>query len=188
MTVGATMGIVLVSIIAPNAIQLLNKASWVKKTYKNYLGKDNDQKQKIIQSFYYLKRSGLITLTPKNENYVMEITDKGQRKIVEMNLRTLRIESPSKKWDGTWWMAIADIPTELRSQANLLRNKFKDLNIFTLQRSVWVYPFNPKKEIAFISALYGLERYITIFKATELEKEDEIKLRSYYRFLLKKYI
>jgi len=183
LTIGAILGIAAVTVVAPNALQLIGKARWVRRTYKNILSKDSEQRQKITRTFYYLKRRGLVELIPKGENYIMKLTEKGQKKVAEMNLRALKIE-PEKRWDGSWWIAIADIPTELRSQANLFRGKLKELNVYTLQRSVWIYPFNPRKELAFIASLYGLDRYLTVFKATELETEDEGRLKTYYSKLL----
>lgn len=183
LAVGAVAGIASIAVVAPNALQLIGKARWAHKTYKNILSKDREQKQKITRSFYYLKRLGLIEIVPKGDSFIMKITEKGQQKVNEISLRTLKIAA-EKNWDGAWWMAIADIPTELRSQANLFRTKLKELNIYTLQRSVWVYPFNMRKEVSFIAGLYGLNRYLTIFKATELELEDEANLKAYYFKLL----
>ncbi|MFA5991678.1 MAG: hypothetical protein WC794_05555 [Candidatus Doudnabacteria bacterium] len=184
LAVGAAMGVGLITLIAPNALQLLQKAPGIKKSYTNLFSKDLEEKQKLTRGFYYLKRQGLIELVPQGDNYLMSLTEKGQKKVVEMDMRSISIPK-SRKWDGYWWFIIADIPTEMRSQANLFRQKLKDLNIFTLQRSVWVYPFSPKRELTFISAFFGLENYVTIFKATELENEDETRLKTYYHKLLR---
>src|SRR6185503_2805176 len=68
LAVGAVLGIASVTVVAPNALQLIGKARWAAKTYKNILSKDREQKHKITRSFYYLKRHGLIELIPKGEN------------------------------------------------------------------------------------------------------------------------
>ncbi len=180
----AVLGLVLVSAIAPNALQLLNKVSWARKTYRNLGTKKRDQKNKLAQAFYYLRRHNYVELVPNGQNFIMKITDKGQQRIKEIGFRNLDIKKQAQ-WDGSWWVIIADIPTELRGQANQFRKKIKELGLYTLQRSVWFYPFNPKDEIAFLAKTYGLDRYITTFKATEMENEDEDNLKSYFKPLLK---
>ena len=177
--VGAILGLASVSVIAPNAPQLINKVKWGSNTYRSLASKKRDQKNKIAQTFHYLKRNGLVELIPNKDDYLMKITKKGQEKLIEMNLRTLSIKKP-KKWDFSWWIIIADIPTELRSQAHSFREKIKELGLYTLQKSVWVFPFDPRDEINFIAKLNELDQYITTFKASELESEDEIKLKKFF--------
>jgi DNA-binding transcriptional regulator PaaX len=172
---------VAVTAIAPNALKLINQAKWVHKTYNSLGSKKSDQRKKIIHTFYYLKRQGLISLENVEGEYFLKITKKGEEKVQKMNLRTLKIQT-SKKWDGFWWVTIADIPTEMRAQAYAFRKKIKQLGLYTLQKSVWVYPFDPRDEITFIAALNGLDRYITIFKASEMEDEDEANLKSFFKF------
>ena len=177
--IGAVLGVIAITAIAPNALRIINKAKWAKKTYRSLGSKKQDQRKKITSSFYYLKRQGMIELKEKDGNYLMKLTEKGRKRVQKMSLRALKINRP-KKWDGFWWMVIADIPIELRSQAHSFRNKLKQLGLFTLQRSVWVYPFDPRNEIAFIAALNGLDRYITTFKASDLESEDETSLKKFF--------
>ncbi len=177
--IGAVLGIASIAVIAPNALKLVNQAKWVRRTYRSLASKKRDQKNKIVNTFYYLKRNGYVELIPNGNDYLMKITRKGQEKLSEINIRTLTI-GHTNKWEGSWWVIIADIPTEMRSQAHSFRKKIKELGLYTLQRSVWVYPFDPRDEISFIAGLNGLERYITSFKATELENEDEEKLKHFF--------
>ena len=138
----------------------------------------------MAETFYYLRRHGYIELIPQGEDMLMKLTQKGKERVVKMNYRRIKI-SRNAKWDNNWWFVIADIPTELRTQANLFRKKLKELGLFTLQRSVWVYPFDPRNELAFIAKTCGLEQYITTFKAQELESEDEYNLKNFFKGILK---
>lgn len=172
-------GAIAMSLLAPNALQLLKKMPWSRSTYRSRLSKKRDQRRALSKSFYYLRQRGYIELFPKNDDFLVKITERGRQRILEIGLRNLQIKKPAK-WDGAWWIIIGDIPTNLRSQANAFRRKLKELKVSTLQRSVWVYPFDPRNEISFLAALNGIERYITTFRATDLESEDEASLKKIY--------
>ena len=177
---GAVAGIALVTVVAPNALQLINHAPWARKTYKSWATKPNDQRQKITRSFHYLKSRNLIELIPQGDNFLMKITEKGREKLKEMSLKTLKLHR-AKRWDKNWWLVIADIPTDLKSQADIFRKKIKNLGMFTLQKSVWVYPYDVRDEIAFISKYYNLDSYVTTIEAKTLETQDLARLKNHFK-------
>lgn len=176
----ATGGLLTVAVIAPNALKLINTAKWARKTYKNWGSKTQEQKNKIASSFYYLKSRGYVDLEPKNGNFLVKITQKGRGKIIKMNFESLRFKK-EKSWDKKIWLIFADIPVELRSQANVFRKKIKNMGLFTLQRSIWAYPYDIRDEVNFISKYYGLDQYVSIAKTSWLEQEDSQKISEYYK-------
>jgi len=58
------------------------------------------------------------------------------------------------------------------------------LGVFTLQKSVWAYPFNPRDELAFLTKYYGLEQYVITLEATNLDSEDEQNLKNYFKSII----
>jgi hypothetical protein len=176
----AVVGVASLAVIAPNALQLINKAKWVKNTFKGYGTKRRDQKRKIARAFYYLRQQNYVEIIPHGDVFLVKITRYGKKKVAEMELRGLKLNK-QPKWDGNWWLVLADIPVKYRSQINSFRSKIKDLGMRTLQKSVWIYPFDPSDEISFLAKYYGLERFITIIEAKTLEKEDEKNLKSHFK-------
>jgi len=179
LAVVAVLGIAAVSIAAPNALAGIHKIAKLANKFSRLNTKQ--KKRHLTKTFYYLKDSGLIEISPKDGgDFEVKITAKGRKKITRMNF--LRIQVPkTKKWDGRWWLVLADIPTEdYKNQADMFRKKLKNLDLFPLQRTVWAYPYDPRDEIDFIAAHYGIDRFVTCAEVITLDEQDEKKVREHF--------
>lgn len=175
-------GLLTVAAVAPKALQLINKLSWARKTYRGSASKKRDQKKAIARGFYYIKNNSYVKLISKGENTEIKITAKGRKKIRLMNFKSLAVRK--SKWDGKWWFVLADIPTkEFRRSADLLREKFKAMHFYPLQRTVWVYPYDPRDEVDFISSYYRIDRFVTVLQASVVDADDKSKLTRYFKNL-----
>ena len=112
----------------------------------------------------------------------MSLTEKAQRFMGKIGFRTIQIKKP-KLWDKKWWLVAADIPTkEYRLGADQFRKKLKSMNFYFFQKSLWIYPFDPRKEIKFIAVTYGIEKFITVMEINHLDMEDESKAKQFFGF------
>ncbi len=170
------LGIVAVAVVAPNIFKVAKSIPKLRKMIRA----TNKPKETITKTFYYLKKHDYIKLTKSGKNYLIEITEKGKKKFQRMSFENLKIPT-EKKWDNGWWIILADIPKDYRYQADLLRQKIKDLGFYMLQRTAWVYPFDPRKEIAFISAYYGIAKFLTVVKTCSIDEEDNSVLKHHFR-------
>ncbi len=173
-------GIVALTAISPNIVGALAQMAWRGKTYKNSKTKYKEQTQKVTRSIYYLKSKGYIELKAEGEEFLVKIKQKGRKKILKLQFDALEIGRP-KNWDGHWWAVIADIPTPYKRRADLFRDKLKSLGFYFLQRTVWVYPHDPRDEVDFVAAYYQIDRYLTIMRVDQLEPEDEQVMKKYFR-------
>ena len=166
----AMAGVVAVSVVAPNLLQLIPKARKFKQSFRKL--SPNDKRKKITQTFYYLRRSGLVKFEESPGGFLLSLTALGKSRLPKLNMDSLTIKKP-RSWDGHWWMVAGDIPTKnYRQAADQLRQKLKDMGFYPLQRTLWLYPFNPVKELQFILAQFGIERFVTIMEIVRLDKED----------------
>jgi hypothetical protein len=176
----AVAGMLTVAAVAPNALQLIDKLPWARKTYRSLLSKNRDQEKAVARAFYYIKQNSYVKLITKGENVQIKITSKGRKKIKAMNFTSLAV--PKSKWDGKWWFVLADIPTkEFKNSADLFREKLKAMHFYSLQRTVWVYPFDPRDEVDFVSAYFGIERFVTVLQASLVDPDDQKKLKNYFK-------
>ena len=86
----------------------------------------------------------------------------------------MKINIPPK-WDGYWRIVIFDIPEKFKKARNALGKKIKDLGLFPLQKSVFVYPFDCKDEINFVSEFFRVGKFTQYIVAKELDGEKFLK-------------
>lgn len=152
----------------------------VRVPYPGYI-KDKEEKKKFSQALWRLKNSHLIIQKEKSDGkFIVELTEKGRRKIQEIKLADLRIQK-LLDWDKIWRIVIFDIPEKKKFARNILREKLKKWDFFQLQKSVWVCPWPCEKEIEFIIELFGVASYVNIVKAGEIKKDAY--LRQYFHLL-----
>ncbi len=182
LVLSAVAGLATVAVIAPNALQLINKLPWARKTFRSLVTKNRDQKKVLTRAVYYIRQNNYVELVPKGDDVQIKITEKGKQKLKEINLKNLSV--PKQKWDGMWWFVLADIPTEPhRADADRLRKKLKEMGFYFMQRTVWVYPFDPRGEIEFIATHYGIGQYITMLQASAVDQEDERNFKLWFKGL-----
>jgi hypothetical protein len=172
--VAAVTGALAVAIVAPNIFKIMSRSS----RYKSFSVKQRERQ--ITKSFYYLKRKGYIEWDRTGQELLLHITQKGKNKVAQLNFQTMMV-SPSKKWDGQWWLVLADVPQESRRQEDMLRRKLKEMNFYPFQRSVWIYPYSPRTEVEIVSKFYQIERFVTTMRIDEVEKPDRAALLEFFR-------
>ncbi|OGE80828.1 MAG: hypothetical protein A3H72_01900 [Candidatus Doudnabacteria bacterium RIFCSPLOWO2_02_FULL_48_8] len=172
-------GAVSLAIVAPNAVRLLNSVSGRRGLKsKEFNAK---QKQRVLKSVYYLKQQKDVELIPQGKNFLLKVTQKGRSKLRSINFQNLHINKPDN-WDKTWWMVLADIPTKThKSGADQLRRKLKEIGFYSLQRTVWAYPYDPRDEVDFITNYYDLSKFVTVIQVSLLDPSDEQTLRQYFK-------
>lgn len=118
--------------------------------------------KKVSSEIRNLQKSELIIkkiIKTGEGNYNIELTEKGKMRAMEYCLLR-KLEIKDKKWDGKWRMLIFDIPEKLKKGRNALRWKIKKLGFCELQKSVFVIPYECKKEIDFVVGYFDLSPYV----------------------------
>lgn len=177
LAIAGIAGLVMVSVLAPNALQMF-KSAFTKNDNPRISFKD--RQKKLGRSFYYLKDKNYIQLKPKGRDLEIHLTDKGREKLEKLKLDTLEIRKPLF-WDGKFWQIAADIPVQYRKGADSLRNKLKQMNFYSLQRTLWFYPYDPRKEIEVLTSEYNIDRFVTVMKIAKLDYLDNKILRDYFK-------
>lgn len=170
-------GLMMVSIAAPNALKIFKSSL---KTRDGGRMPFKDRQKKLMRSFYYLKDKDYVKLQPKGKDLEIHITEKGKRKIKALKLNTLEVKKPLY-WDGKFWQVAADIPVEYRKGADALRNKLKQMGFYSLQRTLWFYPYDPRKQIELLTDEYKIDRFVTVMKIAKLEYADLKILRNHFK-------
>ena len=149
----------------------------------NRLAKEyfKDKIRKTIQArarkLRELEKHKLISFKELDNGSVrIELTHRGKNLVRLYNLENMKLQKP-KRWDGQWRIIIYDIPTHQRKASNAFREKLKQLGLFSLQKSVWVSPYECLSEIEFLATVFDIDinRHICYFFAKNIPHEKEIR-------------
>lgn len=138
--------------------------------------KDYSQRQ-MSKAMDNLKRSKMIILKEENGKFLVELGEKGKRKIKEIVLTELKNKRP-KDWDGLWRVIIFDIPEHNKMGREALRGKMKELGFYQLQKSVWALPYDCEKEIEFLVELFDIFSYVNFLEVKRIK--DDLMLKKHF--------
>lgn len=145
------------------------------KKYAEYRSKNRKQKKKLYDTFYHLKNKGLINIEYQGKQMHISLTKEGKKKAGKYKIDNLEIKKP-KKWDKKWRVLIFDIKNKDKIKREALRGKIKELGFFQLQKSVWVCPYEFKKEVNTLRCFFNLTNdEMKVIGAYEIENDQNIK-------------
>lgn len=117
------------------------------------------EKKELLEGIKSLYRLNIIS-KEKNEDGSIKVllTEKGKLRALNCQLENLK--NKKEKWDGKWRMVSYDIPERFKKGRDALRKKLRDVGFQELQKSVFVFPYDCRKEINFLVDLFKLEKYV----------------------------
>ena len=160
-------GILAVSMVAPNVVQLLGPKSLIGKRI-------NETTKKSITS---LQKKGYVVVSSKKGGPFIRLTKAGERFLEIAEHRSLDKIYTQKKWDGHWRLVIFDIPESRRKVRIRVATMLRSFGFTRLQDSVWVYPHDCEELIALLKADLLLRREVLYAVAVEIEHDDWLRRR-----------
>ena len=127
----------------------------------------------FARSITYLKRRRLVSIAAKDGQQILTLSENGKKRVLQFDLDKIRLKRP-RKWDGYWRLVLFDIPEKQRLGREALRAKLKQLRFYQLQKSCFIYPFDCKSEITFISEIYEVAPYVNFILVKELEGSAQL--------------
>jgi DNA-binding transcriptional regulator PaaX len=125
----------------------------------------------IKRTIYRLKKEELLEIKKKGRNRIIKITKKGEKQVLKYKLEKLQVKKP-RVWDRKWRIVIFDIPEKKRIARDVLREKLISLGFVKIQRSVFIHPYDCKKEIDFIKEVYEINPYVRFVIADFIEDQE----------------
>jgi hypothetical protein len=166
-------GILTAAILAPNAVQVFK---FLLKDEKPISWRKFNQSV-ARQYISRLEKRELIKREIKADQTKISLTKKGRAELLKYDIDKIELKKQSERWDGKWRVIIFDISEQKKSARDALRAKFKNLGMFQLQRSVFIYPFDCKKEIDFIADFFEVGEDILYLEARVADVEEKLRIR-----------
>jgi len=127
----------------------------------------------FVRSITYLKKKRLLSIAQKDGQQILTLSENGNKRVLQFDLDKIRLKRP-RKWDGYWRLVLFDIPEKHKMGREALRSKLKQLGFFPLQKSCFIYPFDCKSEITFISEIFEVAPYVNFILVKELEGATQL--------------
>ena len=177
LTILAAGGVLTALVVAPGLAQLLPR-----KKYPEY-EESNDRRWK--QFNIYLLRRDLKRLRKNKDLKIVyekgipyyKLTKKGMFRAHKYRLADLALK-PSSKWDKKWRLIIYDIPDEKKAIRDEIRHLLTKMQIFQLQKSVYLTPHPCEEEMEFVREFYRIGEHVKVLTVSGLE--DEKDFRDYF--------
>lgn len=146
------------------------------KTIKFFLEQKNLSKKQINKAFYNMRKGELIDIVEKNGEVKIYLKEKYKIKVITRSIKLLLdFKKKKKKWNGKWFIVFFDVPENERKKRDFLRKYLKKLGFYQYQKSVYIFPFECKKEIELIKKIIEGAKYMKYIVAEEIEEEEKIK-------------
>src|SRR3989344_2829798 len=113
---------------------------------------ERNNRKKFYDTFYHLRKKGLIKMEYRGKQLYVHLSEKGRKLAKKYQIDNHKIKREA------------------------LRGKLKELNFFKLQKSVWVCPYEFKREVELIRNFFALSsEEMKIIIASEIENDKIVK-------------
>jgi CRISPR-associated endonuclease Cas2 len=127
-----------------------------------------------------LEKKEIISLEGRGDKVKVYLQEEGKATVMEYSIKAiLDFKKKEKKWQGKWFLVFFDVPEIQRNKRDYLRDFLRKLGFYRYQKSVYVFPYECKKEIFLIKKIVEGAKYMKYIVAEELEDEEMIK--TYFR-------
>ena len=131
-------------------------------------------KKELREGITYLYRLNFVDKI-KNKNGLSSIFLTKKGKLCALNIQLENIKNKKEKWDGKWRMVAFDIPEKHKGGRDALRQKLKKIGFHELLKSIFVTPYNCKKEIMLLVNFFELDKYVRFGVLEFIDNEEYFK-------------
>jgi len=158
----ATVGIIGVSIVAPNVLVTMKKLGILPKNrQKEFIGAS---RERLIKNGYLKYENGNVRITGKGEVYLMKET------------AYEGFKNQKKKWDKKWRVLIFDIPEQKKTIREKIRLTLISIGFMRLQDSVWIYPYDCEDLITLLKADLKIGKDVLYMIVEALEYDKSVRV------------
>lgn len=152
---GAVVG---TAVVAPNVVQLIDM----------FDPDGTAERNRIWKAIKYLEEKNRVRIVEQGGKRTLVITNGGRITLSEIALDEMAIKKP-RWWDKKWRLVMFDIPAQQARNRHPFRCKLEDMGYVQYQRSVFVHPYESRKEVAALAEFYGVREYVRYLVVEEME-------------------
>lgn len=130
--------------------------------------------QYLKRTIKRLEKDKVIQIKDDGSFAEIQLTEKGEKKVLKMGLETLTITKPDR-WDGKWRMVFYDVFDKHKGSREKFRAYLKSAGFYPLQESVYLHAYPCEKEIEFLKYYLGMGGEVRIVIAEKIENDQEFR-------------
>jgi len=127
----------------------------------------------LSRPLYRLQQKGHLSIDNKGGKVCISLTAKGRSMAEWAKIATLKMPTPPR-WDGMWRIVIFDVPNTKNYNRLVFSKKLKEFGFRMIQRSVWAYPHECRKEINTLKKFYDIKKSVVYIEAKHIEGFSEL--------------
>ncbi|MEK7176194.1 MAG: hypothetical protein AAB695_02350 [Patescibacteria group bacterium] len=154
-------GVLSTAMVVPNVLIALDRLGIIP---------NKRQKEYISSSASKLAKRGLLYF----DGRMYRPTTEGERTLRRWVFSDFKLKKP-RRWDGKWRVMVFDIPEKKRIIRNDLTALFRAADIYRLQDSVWIYPYDCEDIITLLKTDFGVGKYLLYMIVEELENDKYLR-------------
>lgn len=125
----------------------------------------------IKRTLERLEKEKLVQIKDTKSHQIVEITQRGRRRILKYALNELTIEKP-KIWDGKWRLISYDIPGKHKFLRKVFREYLRIWGFYPLHESVFLHAYPCGKQVEFLREYLGVGEYVRFFSVSRIENDS----------------
>ncbi len=129
--------------------------------------------EQLNTAVYQLNRQKLIEKKKYESSVLVSLSEKGMLRAINYKFR--RLNNKRENWDGKWRMVAFDIPNSNEKGRKALSYRLKMGGFYKLQESIFLYPYDCKKEINAFVKLFKLDKYVRFGLLDFIDNEDKLR-------------
>lgn len=157
--------------IALGGIYIFDSRRIYRRSIDQYFEWRSVDRNDFYKKLYRLKSSRLIRIYQEGKERYIELTPRGKIKLASRTLKDLKINC-DQPWDRKWRIIIFDVPEIKKDKREAFRQKLELLGFYQFQKSVFVFPFECRKEIEVVSRNLFVEQYVRYIVADFFQDDD----------------
>lgn len=121
-----------------------------------------------------LEKEKLVEVKDTEKYQVVEITDRGRKRILKCALDELTVAKP-KLWDGRWRLISYDIPKKYTGLRKIFREYLRSWGFYPLHESVFLHAYPCGKQVEFLREYLGIGEYVRFFSVSRIESDKPFR-------------
>jgi CRISPR-associated endonuclease Cas2 len=138
-----------------------------------------EKRKRAYHALKNLERQKIVELVRNGDDVTVFLKNKNHPKIVKYSIKSiLDLKKKKRRWNKKWILVFFDVPEEQKNKRDYLRKFLKEIGFYSYQKSVYVFPYECKKEIGLIKKIIESGKYLKYVVAEKIE--DERKIKQYF--------